>query len=158
MDWSNFFDELFTPPLSEGQQSRAIHNLNREVDRLRERSQEQRRDSVSARGDLRDEIEVLHANFARALLLLQALTTTLLRKQLISRDELQAIVKELDLLDSQADQKLDPAATPGMQARPAERRSTEASLDDLARRTLLEESASPREFLKQLENREKPKP
>jgi hypothetical protein len=157
MNWGDFFDELFTPPLTERQQTSTIRRLNREVDQLRERSQEVRRDSVSARSDLRDEIEVLHANFARALLLLQALTTTLLRKQAITREELQAIIQELDLLDGQADRQLDPAATPGMQSRPAERRSTEAALDDLARRPALDESTSPREFLKQLENREEPK-
>ena len=156
MNWGDFFDELFTPPLTERQQTSTIRRLNREVDQLRERSQEVRRDSVSARGDLRDEIEVLHANFARALLLLQALTTTLLRKQLVTREELQALIRELDLLDGQPDNALSPAALPGMQDRPAERRSTEAALDEIARRPLLEESTSPREFLKQLENREGP--
>jgi len=157
MNWGDFFDELFTPPLTERQQNSTLRRLDREVDRLRERSQEVRRDSVSARGDLRDEIEVLHTNFARALLLLQALTTTLLRKQLITRDELQALIKELDLLDGQPDSALSPDALPGMQSRPAERRSTEAALGDLARRPSLEESTSPREFLKQLENRDQPR-
>jgi hypothetical protein len=157
MNWNNFFDDIFIPPLSDGQQNRSIHKLNREIDRLRQRSHETQRDGRAARDDLRDEIEVLHANFARALLLLQALTTTLLRKQAITREELQAIIQEFDLRDGQADQKLDPSATPGMQARPAERESTEFAMGDLARRPLLNESTSPREFLKQLESRDQPR-
>ena len=158
MNWGDFFDELFTPPLTERQQNSTIRRLNREVDRLRERSQDARQDDLSARGDLRDEIEVLHANFARALLLLQALTTTLLRKQLVTREELQSLIKELDLLDGKPDNALCPAALPGMQTRPDQRRSTEAALDDLSRRPTLEDSTSPREFLKQLENRDEPNP
>ena len=58
------------------------------------------------------------------------------------------------LLDGAPDNALDPAALPGMQPR----RSPE-NLEALAQRALAEgDSTSPREFLKQLENREQPNP
>jgi hypothetical protein len=154
MDWSDFFDELFTPPLTEGQQNRSLRRMEQEVRRLRDDARRSQRGGGSSREDLQSEIDVLHANFARALLLLQSLTTTLLRKQLITREELQAVVRELDLLDGQPDNQLDPAALPGMQSR-----ATKEGLEELARRALQEgDSTSPRDFLKQLENRDEPKP
>lgn len=157
MSWNDFFDDVFAVPMSDGQQNSMLRRLNRQVDRLRDRTRSDGRDGSAARNDLRDEIEVLHANFARAQLLLQALTTTLLRKQLITREELQAVIQELDLRDGEADNALSPAAVPGMEARPDQRRSVESSLDDLAREASLTDSASPREFLKQLENGEQPR-
>jgi hypothetical protein len=157
MPWNDFFDDIFSLSLSDGQQTSMLRRLNREVDHLRRMERHSRQDGSAARGDLRDEIEVLHANFARSLLLLQSLTALLLRKQLVTREELQSIIQELDLRDGQQDNSLDPTAIPGMQARPTERRSTEGALDDLSRRAALEESTSPREFLKQLGNREQPR-
>lgn len=157
MAWNDFFDDVFSLSMTDGQQSVVLRRLDREVERLRQIERHSRQDGSAARGDMRDEIDVLHANFARSLLLLQSLTALLLRKQLVTRAELQAIIHELDLLDGKQDNALDPAALPGMQARPTERRSTEAALDDLARRPALEDSTSPREFLKQLENRDQPR-
>lgn len=152
MDWSTFFDDLFVPQLSDHQQNSAIRRMDREIHRLRAAARPPQGPAGSAQDDLRAEIEVLHANFARALLLLQALTTTALRKQLISREELQAVIQEIDLLDGEPDNALDPAALPGMQPR----RSPE-SLEAVAERALSEaDSTSPREFLKQLENRDQP--
>lgn len=154
MDWSDFFDELFTPPMTEGQQNRSLRRMEQEVRRLRDAARRSQRSGGSSPDDLQGEIDVLHANFARALLLLQSLTTTLLRKQLITREELQAVVRELDLLDGQQDNQLDPGALSGMQPRPAKE-----GLEELARRALQEgDSTSPRDFLKQLENRDEPKP
>jgi hypothetical protein len=158
VSWNDFFDDIFSLSLSDGQQSSMLRRLDREVNHLRRMERHAQQDGSAARGDLREEIEVLHANFARSLLLLQSLTTLLLRKQLVTREELQAMIQDLDLRDGQHDSALDPAALPGMQSRPTERRSTEGALDDLSRRAALEESTSPREFLKQLENREQPEP
>jgi hypothetical protein len=154
MDWSDFFEELFTPQMSDREQNAVLRRMEREIGRLREDARQSPRAGMSQE-ELQRELDALHANFARALLLLQSLTTTLLRKQLITRQELQAIVRELDLRDGRQDNALDPAALPGMQPR----RSSETALDNLALRALEGgDSGSPREFLKQLENRDRPNP
>jgi hypothetical protein len=153
MSWDTIFDDFFEVPFSPRRQSQMLRRLDAEVERLRASDRVTRRDESASQSDLRAEVEVLHPNFARSLLLLQALTTTLLRKQLITREELQALIKEIDLLDGEPDSSLDPAALPGMQPR----RSPE-SLEGMALRALQEgDSTSPREFLKQLENRDEPR-
>jgi hypothetical protein len=146
---SSFWEDLFVPMLSEGEQNRSLHSLKKQLLAMQSRSADSRREGQAARGDLREELDVLQANFARTLLLLHALTTTLLRKQLITKGELQALIRELDLLDGQADNSLDPAALPGMKPQP-EPRSTETVLDRLAKQLPAPEP-SPREFLQRLE-------
>ena len=146
---SDFWTEFFVPKQTEMEQHRSLQRLRRKVGELADRLESDRKDGQSARGDLRDELDALQYNFARTLLLVHALTTTLLRKQLITRDELQAIIQELDLLDGQADQAMAPGALPGLKPNP-EPRSTEATLDHLAQQ-IAETRPSPREFLKELE-------
>jgi hypothetical protein len=146
---SDFWSEFFIPSLNEGEQNRSLHRLRREVAALGSRLSSERKDGQAARGDLRDEVDALQYNFARTLLLVHALTTTLLRKQVITREELQTIIQELDLLDGQADQAIAPEALPGMKPKP-EPRSTETALDNLAKQ-MPENRPSPHEFLKELE-------
>jgi hypothetical protein len=146
---SDFWADFFVPSLNEGEQNRSLHRLRREVASLGSRVASQRTDGQAARSDLREELDVLQYNFARTLLLVHAITTTLLRKQLITKGELQALIQELDLLDGQADQAIAPEVLPGMQPKP-EPRSAETALDNLAKQ-MGDTGPSPREFLKELE-------
>jgi hypothetical protein len=146
---SDFWTEFFVPSLSEGEQNRSLHRLRREVAALGSRLSSERKDGQAARGDLRQELDALQYNFARTLLLVHALTTTLLRKNVITKVELQAIIQELDLLDGQADQAIAPEALPGLRQKP-EPRSTETTLEKLAQQ-MAENRPSPRDFLKELE-------
>ena len=152
MAWDHLFDDFFVTPLNDREQTLRLRELSREVERQRKQAGEARRDDSSVRRDLQAEIDVLHYNLSRTLLLLHGLTTTLLRKQVISPAELQAVIQELDARDGTADGALDPSAVPGLTPRPTERQSTAMALDDLAKR--LPPSDSPREFLKQMEQRD----
>ena len=154
MSWDTIFDDFFEVPLSPRRQKQMLRRLDAEVERLRASERVTRRDETTSHNDLRAEVEVLHANFARSLLLLQALTTTLLRKQLISREELQALIKEIDLLDGCARQRPRPRRPARHAAPPLARESGSTRPARLAEG----DSTSPREFLKQLENREQPNP
>jgi hypothetical protein len=153
MAWDNFFDDFFVVSMTDQEQSRRLRELSREMERQRQRASESRQDNSAVRRDLAAEIDVLHYNLSRTLLLLHGLTTTLLRKHLISSEELQTMIAELDVRDGQADGALDPSAVPGLVPRPAERQSTAMALDDLARQ-MPANPDTPRDFLKQMEQRE----
>jgi len=155
MSWNSFFDDLCSGELGGVDDSLTARHVRNEIARVRERMRESGRDAADVRADLREEIEVLHVNFARTLLLLHGLTTTLLRKQLITPQELQTVIQELDLRDGYPDQALAPDAVPGLQPRPAERRSHLTHLDDLARGPA-DDTPTPRDFLKEMEGRESP--
>ncbi|MDX1946654.1 MAG: hypothetical protein SFU86_14735 [Pirellulaceae bacterium] len=147
MTTRGFWD--FQWSMSDAEQSNHIRELKRQAARLESRWNTLQREGTAEGRDLREEIEVLHYNQARTLLLLHGLTTTLLRKQIVTREELKTVMDEIDLLDGQADGALDPAASPGTKARPTERHSTGSALDDLAR--TLPDQEDPREYLKNLE-------
>ena len=79
-----------------------------------------------------DTVETLQENLSRALLLVHSLTETLVRKGLVTREEIAAVADQLDMLDGQADGKLAPGTIAGTVKEP-------------------ERPLSPQEFLGKLE-------
>jgi hypothetical protein len=107
--------------------------------------------SRSSRSDanLRDRIDELEDDIGRLSLMMHALAEACVRKGVFSREEIASIADELDLLDGQADGKLDPAALRG----PGEQRSTsprspQDHLHELEKR----EQQTPGQFLSDLED------
>lgn len=125
--------------------------LNREwwtyqqIDVLDEKIRQRARDDSSARAHISDRVDALEDALERALLLVQALGETCVRKGVLSREEIAAVVAEIDLLDGQADGKL-------AMARPASSspaRPVPAS--EYLRKLESQDAPTPSEFLERLE-------
>lgn len=71
------------------------------------------REAGYARTRTTDNIETLEENLSRALLLVHALTEALVRKGVMTREEIAAVADQLDMLDGQADGKLTPGTVGG---------------------------------------------
>lgn len=65
------------------------------------------------RARMTESLETLQENLARALLLVHSLTEALVRKGLVTREEIAAVAAQLDMLDGQADGKLSPGTVAG---------------------------------------------
>ena len=104
--------------------------------------------SSRASADLRQRVDELEDDLGRATLIVHALAEACVRKGLLGREEIAAIVDEVDLLDGKADGKLDPAALRSPDEQRAKRPpSAERHLHDLES----QETQSPGEFLSDLE-------
>ena len=68
--------------------------------------QQSQREANTARARSSENIEALEENLSRALLLIHSLTEALVRKGLMTREEIAAVASQLDMLDGQADGKL----------------------------------------------------
>ena len=64
------------------------------------------REASHARVRATESVEALEENLSRALLLVHALTEALVRKGLVTREEIAVVAAQLDMLDGQADGKL----------------------------------------------------
>ena len=71
------------------------------------------RDSNAARARAADNMETLEENLSRALLLVHSLTEALVRKGIMTREEIAAVADQLDMLDGRADGKLAPGTVAG---------------------------------------------
>ena len=71
------------------------------------------REAAHAKARATDSIEILEENLSRALLLVHSLTHALVRKGLVTREEIAAVAAQLDMLDGQADGKLAPGSVAG---------------------------------------------
>ena len=71
------------------------------------------RDANHSRARAADRVEALDENLSRALLLVHSLTEALVRKGLLTREEIAAVADQLDLLDGRADGKLAPGSIAG---------------------------------------------
>ena len=91
------------------------------------------REPAHAKAHATDSIEILEENLSRALLLVHSLTGALVRKGLVTREEIAAVAAQLDMLDGQADGKLAPGSVAGTVKSP-------------------ERPLTPSEFLAKLEN------
>lgn len=153
MNFSDILDGLLDSTTNgddyEYREQVSVRKLRDEVKRMRDRVSQTQDFATSAQKDSLRELDALQFNFSRTLLLLQALVQTLLRKKVISREELQAVIREFDLLDGREDNQLDPAAVPGMQPTP-QRQSPGAALHDFAS-TLPDDPPGPQDYLKRLE-------
>ena len=90
------------------------------------------REASYARARATDTVETLQENLSRALLLVHSLTEALVRKGLVTREEIAAVADQLDMLDGRADGKLAPGTVAGTVKEP-------------------ERPLSPQEFLGKLE-------
>ncbi len=91
------------------------------------------RDASHARARAADNIETLEENLSRALLLVHSLTEALVRKGLITREEIAAVATQLDMLDGQADGKLAPGTVAGTVKEPNRPLSPQEFLGKLER-------------------------
>ncbi len=91
------------------------------------------RDASRARVSQTDTLETVQDNLARALLLVHALTETLVRKGILTREEIAAVADQLDMLDGQLDGKLTPGTVPGTVKAPEQPLSTQEFLGKLER-------------------------
>ena len=107
------------------------HELNRIDDAAKRR----RQIASSARADLRGRVEDLEDDLARMALLVHGLVEACVRKGALTREEISAVMAEVDLADGVADGKLDPA--------------TQRPADEPPKR-----SPRPEDFLKNLESRD----
>lgn len=64
------------------------------------------REAGKARAKEADTLETLEENLSRALLLIHALTEALVRKGVMTREEIAAVADQLDMLDGKLDGKL----------------------------------------------------
>jgi hypothetical protein len=71
------------------------------------------REAGYARARAADNIETLEENLSRALLLVHSLTEALVRKGIMTREEIAAVADQLDMLDGRADGKLAPGNVAG---------------------------------------------
>ena len=109
------------------------------------------RDSRSRSGMVNDVVE-LEEDLGRAVLLLQALLQAIIRKGLLTREEIMSVAAELDLRDGEADGQLDPRTV-----RPPGEREPERPGSPEAHLARLERSGGPHnpgEFLRGLEDAE----
>ncbi len=90
------------------------------------------RDASYARARSTETVEMLQENLSRALLLVHSLTEALVRKGVVTREEIAAVAAQLDMHDGKADGKLAPGTVAGTVKEP-------------------ERPLSPQEFLGKLE-------
>ncbi|NQU22038.1 MAG: hypothetical protein HQ567_12200 [Candidatus Nealsonbacteria bacterium] len=107
----------------------------REFDRLDDAAERRRQTASSARGDLRCRVDDLEDDLARMALLVHSLAEACVRNGALTREEISAVMTEVDLADGVADGKLDPA-TQRPPAEPSKR------------------SGRPEDFLKDLESQD----
>ena len=89
------------------------------------------REASHARARATESVETLQENLSRALLLVHWLTEALVRKGLITREEIAAVTSQLDMLDGQADGKLAPGTVAGTVKEPERPLSTQEFLGKL---------------------------
>lgn len=90
-----------------------------------------RREASRAHSISGESVDVLTDNLARSLLLVHTLIETLVRKGLVTREELVTTMNELDALDGESDGKLTPGTLPGTVKPPPRTQSTEEFLRNL---------------------------
>lgn len=89
------------------------------------------REASHARARATETAETLQENLSRALLLVHSLTEALVRKGLVTREEIAAVATQLDMLDGQADGKLAPGTVAGTVKEPERPLSTQEFLGKL---------------------------
>ena len=89
------------------------------------------REASHARARATESLESLAENLSRSLLLVHSLMEGLVRKGLITREEIAAVAAQLDMLDGQADGKLDPGSSAGTVKAPERPLSTQEFLRKL---------------------------
>jgi hypothetical protein len=89
------------------------------------------REASHARARATETVETLQENLSRALLLVHSLTEALVRKGLVTREEISAVAAQLDMLDGQADGKLGPGSVAGTAKAPERPLSTQEFLGKL---------------------------
>lgn len=90
-----------------------------------------RREASRAHSISGESVDVLTDNLARSLLLVHTLIETLVRKGLVTREELVTTMNELDALDGQSDGKLAPGTLPGTVKPPPRSQTAEEFLRNL---------------------------
>jgi hypothetical protein len=104
--------------------------------------------SGASRAKLLDRVDELEDDLCRMSLLVHALTEACIKKGVLTREEISAMAQQVDLLDGQADGKLDPAALDSSREPRAERHRTPGEhLQQLEKQG----QQTPREFLADLE-------
>jgi|SRR5690606_10289105 len=135
MNWKHFLQ-------NDWWQSRQIVELN-------EKLREARLEQVAEEAALGDEIAQLENDLGRALLLLHSLIETCVRKGVLTREEISAVARQIDLSDGVADGQLHPATMrPSHEKAPRRATTTLEFLRHLERQPI----DSPKEFLRKLEN------
>ena len=89
------------------------------------------REASHARARATESVETLQENLSRALLLVHSLTEALVRKGLVTREEIAAVASQLDMLDGKADGMLAPGTVAGMVKEPERPLSTQEFLGKL---------------------------
>jgi len=119
-----------------------------QIDRLDAKVRQIRLHESASRGRDMDRFEILEDDLARMALLVHALSEACVRKGVLTREEITAMIEEVDLADGQADGKLDPAVMrPEDQQRPRHPPTPREHLRELERR----DDLGPSEFLAGLE-------
>ena len=120
----------------------------KEFNRMDDRLRRMRMQSGASRANLLDRVDELEDDLCRMSLILHAVVEASVNKGVLTREEISDMVEQIDLLDGQADGKLDPAALdPSREARAARQLSTEEHLNRLEK-----EAQTPGEFLSNLED------
>jgi len=91
------------------------------------------REASHARARATESVETLEENLSRALLLVHSLTEALVRKGLVTREEISAVASQLDMLDGKSDGKLGPGTVAGTVKEPERPLSTQEFLGKLER-------------------------
>ena len=89
------------------------------------------REASHARARATESVETLQENLSRALLLVHSLTEALVRKGLVTREEIAAVASQLDVLDGKADGMLAPGTVAGTVKEPGRPLSTQEFLGKL---------------------------
>jgi hypothetical protein len=89
------------------------------------------REASHARARASQSVETLEENLSRALLLVHSLTEALVRKGLVTREEIAAVASQLDMLDGKADGMLAPGTVAGTVKEPERPLSTQEFLGKL---------------------------
>ena len=89
------------------------------------------REASHARARATESVETLEENLSRALLLVHSLTEALVRKGLVTREEISAVASQLDMLDGKSDGKLGPGTVAGTVKEPERPLSTQEFLGKL---------------------------
>ena len=119
-----------------------------ELNRIDERFRRSRTASASTRAGMYDRIDELEDDLGRATLIVHALAEACVRKGLLTREEIAAMVNEVDLRDGKSDGKLDSTALRPPRAEHARRpMSPEQHLHELEK----QDESSPGDFLADLE-------
>jgi hypothetical protein len=120
----------------------------REFNRLDERLRHRRMSEARSGAEQRRRIDELEDDLGRLTLLVHALAEACVRKGMLTRPEIAALVDELDLLDGRADGKLDlPAPGEPGEARPQRPATPEGYLHELEKG----DAQTPDEFLADLQ-------